>query len=70
MPHSGNSGRHYCYPSNMDILWPTRIEFAIGNMISDQYLVIFRERISLTPIHPNKISCSDRPTVVHSRTLP
>ena len=54
----------------MDILRPTHIEFAIGNMISDQYLVILRECISLTPIHLNKISCSDRPTVVHSRTLP
>ena len=36
----------------------------IGNMITDQYLVIFRERISLIPIHLNKISCSDRPAVV------
>ena len=44
----------------------------IGNMISDQYLVIFRERISLIPIHLNKISFSDRPAVVglHNRTLP
>ena len=56
----------------MNILRPTGIEFAIGNMISDQYLVIFREHSYLIPIHvhPNKISSLDRLTVVHNITLP
>ena len=43
--------------------------YTYRNIISDILLYFVNATHSLISIHLNKISCSDRPTVVHNRTL-